>query len=422
MIDNYKIIQLQQNILNKFNKKLNDSANRITYFFLNYANKLHIQKEYTEKMSLICLLHNIGAYKQSNKEEHSNEYINSYMFFKYFTPYSKNAKNLFYSNEKYNPLNSDINYNNGVLLHLFRTLDSMIVNGKTDYQIIEQLKSNKDYSPTSTIIVCDLIKDGMLEKVRDCSYKNELSADLYDIFSFRTNNTHEFLKMVLYTFVYYSEETLTHSQTTALIAKSIGEKMGLNPIDINKLYVGALVHDVGKIDVPVHILENPNELTQEEYEIVKIHVESSKAILSNIFDQDILNMVYHHHERLDGSGYPNGLKADDLNLFDRILSVADTVSAVHEPRCYQQAFTIDQISDILSKLSEQNKLDKNVVDVFLQNKNEIIDECNVVVKNVRNSYRVFEREIDMLYQFEKSKDSNEKEYVKQEDSKNIDKE
>lgn len=133
-----------------------------------------------------------------------------------------------------------------------------------------------------------------------------------------------------------------HQKRVSLLATAIAEEMGLAPEYIDGIRLGALIHDVGKIQVPTEILSKPGTLRELERNIVRLHAKAGEELIGNIdFPWPIAHMVLHHHERLDGSGYPDGLAGDELPLEARIIAVADVVEAMSSHRPYRPALGID---------------------------------------------------------------------------------
>ncbi len=114
--------------------------------------------------------------------------------------------------------------------------------------------------------------------------------------------------------------------------------MGLSPAKLSELYCSAILHDIGKIATPQRILEFPGKLAPEDMGIMRHHVNHSKRILSGHAPEQIIENVYRHHEKLDGKGYPRHLERKDLNLIQRILTVADITSALNDTRSYKAEF------------------------------------------------------------------------------------
>ena len=136
--------------------------------------------------------------------------------------------------------------------------------------------------------------------------------------------------------------TAGHQRNVSLLASAIAEEMGMPATSLEGLVLAGRVHDLGKISVPADILSKPTRLNKPEFELVRMHSETGYGILKDIeFPWSIAEMVYQHHERLDGSGYPRGLKGDEIILEARILAVADTVEAMTSHRPYRPSLGID---------------------------------------------------------------------------------
>lgn len=136
--------------------------------------------------------------------------------------------------------------------------------------------------------------------------------------------------------------TAGHQQRVAQLACAIAEKMGLAPMVIDGIRIAGILHDVGKIRIPVSILSRAGRLMAAEHEMIKIHPRVSFDILQDIpFPWPVAQMVYQHHERMDGSGYPQGLAGDEILLEARILAVADVTEAESSFRPYRPARGIE---------------------------------------------------------------------------------
>jgi putative two-component system response regulator len=160
--------------------------------------------------------------------------------------------------------------------------------------------------------------------------------------------------------------TAGHQQRVALLACAIAEKMGLSTHIIEGIRIAGILHDVGKIRIPVSILSRAGQLLDAEHEVIKIHPQISFEILKNIpFPWPVAHMVFQHHERLDGSGYPLGLKGDDILLEARILAVADVVEAKSSFRPYRPALGIEVALDEIRQ-GRGVIYDSDAVDVCLE--------------------------------------------------------
>ncbi|MES9857051.1 MAG: HD domain-containing phosphohydrolase [Sedimenticola sp.] len=164
--------------------------------------------------------------------------------------------------------------------------------------------------------------------------------------------------------------TAGHQQRVTVIALAIAEKIGLPEEKMLGLKLGSLIHDIGKIAVPAEILVRPGKLTESEFSIIQEHCQTGYEIIQSVnFPWPVADQIHHHHERLDGSGYPQGLKGDEIGIEARILAVADIVEAMSSHRPYRPAVGVDEARKVI--LSQRGtKLDPQVVDACVT----IIDE------------------------------------------------
>ena len=143
--------------------------------------------------------------------------------------------------------------------------------------------------------------------------------------------------------------TEEHTRRVAALAVELGEELGIPAARLRMLAIGGLLHDVGKLSIPDAILQKPGPLDDGEFAVVKQHPERGQELLSELggFDASVERLVLDHHERLDGTGYPRGLSADDLDLETRILTVCDVYDALVSPRVYRPAWSVDKAIALL---------------------------------------------------------------------------
>ena len=128
-----------------------------------------------------------------------------------------------------------------------------------------------------------------------------------------------------------------HSRRVARYATMIAKKMDLPANEVHKVRTAAAVHDVGKLEIPLSVLNKPGRLTDEEFDVIKTHAPLGAEMVADLGDRELTEMVAHHHERLDGSGYPSRLAGTDIPLGARIIAVADTFDALTSTRAYRSA-------------------------------------------------------------------------------------
>ncbi|MFN3699611.1 MAG: HD-GYP domain-containing protein, partial [Dictyoglomus sp.] len=143
-------------------------------------------------------------------------------------------------------------------------------------------------------------------------------------------------------------------------------KLRLSSDEIESIKIGALLHDIGKIAIPGEILNKPGKLNNIEMEIVKTHPLIGYDMLKNIdFASEVLRIVLQHHERLDGSGYPEGLKNGEIDFLARIVAVADVVEAMISHRPYRPPLGVEKALEEIEK-NKGIKYDEDVVDACIK--------------------------------------------------------
>ncbi len=146
--------------------------------------------------------------------------------------------------------------------------------------------------------------------------------------------------------------TSGHQRRVAELASAVAEKMGFSRDRIKGIYMGGVIHDLGKIAVPAEILSKPTRLSETEFAVIRAHCKAGYDILKGVeFPWPIADMVHQHHEKMDGSGYPQGLKGEEIIPEARIMAVADVVEAMASHRPYRPSLGTPAALDEISKNS-----------------------------------------------------------------------
>ncbi len=165
----------------------------------------------------------------------------------------------------------------------------------------------------------------------------------------------------------YDNYTFTHMVNVSILTMGQARAVGIEGALLREFGLGALMHDIGKVRTPLEILNKPSKLNDHEFEIMRRHVVDGAEILRATPDIPTLApvMAFEHHMRLDGSGYPFGIKRQTLNLGTQLCSIADVYDAMRSQRAYQQAFPTDRILEVL-KRTEGAQFDQHLVRRFSQ--------------------------------------------------------
>ncbi|MFH1061611.1 MAG: HD domain-containing phosphohydrolase [Candidatus Omnitrophota bacterium] len=206
---------------------------------------------------------------------------------------------------------------------------------------------SKPYDPADTLVL-----------IRKLIEKQRLQSDNIQLF--------DTIKVLALALDARDNYTHNHSQEVTEYAVSIAREMGLSVKEIEIIRDAGVLHDIGKIGIPDSVLLKPGRLTDEEYDMIKKHPQIGKSILEPVQClADKIPLIYHHHERIDGTGYPQGLSGEDIPLGARILAIADSYQAMTSDRPYRKALSMQIAISELEKFRGR-QFDSKIVDVFLR--------------------------------------------------------
>lgn len=165
-----------------------------------------------------------------------------------------------------------------------------------------------------------------------------------------------------------SAYTCGHSERVAEVSLAIAKILFLSESEQLRIHIGAHLHDIGKIGIPDCILNKPGKLDDQEYEVMKKHPVIGYQIVSKVrVLKPISDIVRHHHERMDGRGYPDGLKGEEISLASRIVAIADAFDAMTSQRAYRSKIkAIEAIEQL--KYNRGTQFDANIVDIVIKHK------------------------------------------------------
>lgn len=207
--------------------------------------------------------------------------------------------------------------------------------------------------PATLIFLKDITEHKMLDEERNESFDRLKKA---------LDATVNAIAMIVETRDPY---TTGHQMRVSLLAKAIAEEMELNDTK-DFIVTAAIIHDIGKLSIPTEILSKPIKLSDLEYELIKTHSQSGYNILKDInFPWPVATVILQHHERINGSGYPQNLKGEEILIESRILAVADVVEAISSHRPYRASLGINYALDEISK-NRGTLFDEKVVDACLK--------------------------------------------------------
>ena len=212
----------------------------------------------------------------------------------------------------------------------------------------------KDTGKTKKQLINEFVV--MRQRITDmealCSEGKKVKKELQKSFEKLQRNIYNTIYTIVKIVEMRDPYTVIHQQRVANLASSIAREMGLPSEQIEGIRVAGMLHDIGKISIPVEILTKPGKINEYEFSIIRTHPQVGYEILKSIefpFSWPVAQIVLQHHERLDGSGYPQGLSGEEIILETRILSVADVVEAMASHRPYRPANDVEKTLEEISK-------------------------------------------------------------------------
>ncbi len=216
----------------------------------------------------------------------------------------------------------------------------------------------KDGSPVYCLVTSNIQRHGCSEAdryqgiIRDITEKKKAEEDLHQSYQMIRKTMLGIVQAMAMALESRDPYTAGHQKRVSDLAWAIATEMGIDEHLMNGIKMAASIHDLGKISIPAEILSKPGRLAQTEFELIKSHPEIGSTILKDIeFPWPIQRIVLQHHEKINGSGYPNGLTGDEMLLESKILCVADVVEAMASHRPYRAALGLDSAINEITEFS-----------------------------------------------------------------------
>ncbi len=403
-----QVLAILLRALDHIDVRLVDHGHRVAYILYKMLQTDGTYRDMdVREICLIASLHDIGAYKteeidnmmQFESEEVFDHSVYGYLFLKHMSPLGRWSRIVLYHHLNYEMYHRlDYEYLNVAdMIHLADRLDIMLQT-KGRWAKSEDLAGQRDIRFSESTLELFQKADERYDiagNIMNGSYLNELNA-LEASAEYSEEVLLEFIRMIAYSIDFRSETTVSHVVTTVSISMELGKLFGLDRTELEKIQLGAYLHDIGKIATPLGILEKPGALAKEEMGIMRKHIDITHKILKNRIHEDVVRIACRHHEKTDGSGYPCKLTADQLTLSDRIVAVADLISALTGKRSYKDSFSKETVIGILNQQKDAGKLCSRVIDAAVRNYDIIMRTCMDNTRMVTEMYDSIRKEFNFI--------------------------
>lgn len=402
----YDILRKSFSILNPQLMHHSERTAYILYKMLMQENKTG-NLEMAEYV-ILALLHDIGTCKLEyinhwadfEKSEVWQHSIFGFLFLKYLSPLKDKAEVVLYHHLDYNKhymIRSQYMKIAEYLSMADKVDVVMSMPGTFEPDYLQKYRNIKFSGDALNLFLKANAHYDILEKLKTGEYLKEID-ELISSVKFSEENNRKFLQMLVYIIDFRSEYTVIHTLATTIFAQELGDIMHISSRDKYNLYYGALLHDIGKIAIPLSILEAPGRLAPKEMDMMKKHVEITNHILTGIVDDEIREISIRHHEKIDGTGYFRRLTGEQLDIPQRIVAVADIISALYGKRSYKEAFEVGKIKSIIQSDADNNKICPEVTGVALRNMDRIIRNFEKKKDYVMGTYMQIKKQENEIYQ------------------------
>ncbi len=403
----YNIIRKTLEIMDEKVMKHCEITGYILYKMMEAENAY--TKEELAEFTMIGLVHDIGLIKTAYKKdltEHITQKvwahsIYGYLFLKYLTPLGDKANVVLYHHLDYE-LTHQIPGDFWKVTSYLALADKMDIfmrmnDGSMEPDYFVKYKDIKFSEKALKAFYRANNKYNIMEHLQDGSYTEELNELLSSV-HFSEDYKRNYLQMLIYIIDFRSQQTVFHTLATRIFAVEIGKLMHLSDTDLEILYYGALLHDVGKIAIPLSILEAPRRLTDAEMRIMRAHVQITEMILNGVIDDSVLQAAIRHHEKLDGTGYPRGINDESLTTVQKVIAVADILSALYGKRSYKEAFDPERIKNIMQSDADNGKICPVATMVVIDHFDEIIESYEKQREETLGIYETILEQYEEIYE------------------------
>lgn len=376
--------------IDSFNYLLKDHHRRTAIIAYQLGNIYGLDKHRMDDLILAASLHDIGALYVSERDQliqadidnPRDHEINGAKMLEGFKPFENIAKIIGRHHIKYENVLSGLVDSSEVplesyILHLSDRIDVMLLKYGNDYpRIVDEIKNRFG------TVFAPFLLDTFIKATDNFEFWTTISFDsFHDLLIRSLDEAHydidgegieSLARLFAHIIDFRSPWTTRHSETVSQLAYRLGQLMGFTEDECWELRISGYLHDIGKIAIPVELINKPGKLTSDEFERVKNHVVYSTLILSPISEfENIVNLASNHHEKRDRSGYPLKPKEEGLSIQTDVLAYADIFAAISENRPYRAGMTKEAIIDTLAEFTP-DKLSEKVYNTILEHFDELM--------------------------------------------------
>lgn len=381
----------------------NEQVAYVTYKLMMAMENKDKDAELIHRICLTAYFHDIGCYRTDDKtfitkleaERPHNHAAYGFVFLKLFYSEAVDLSAIKYHHLPWNmrPTDGEEISEYAFLIHL---ADRIAIASAEGTDVVDYVNKHCGtlFAPENVALFHKANEDNLLlSQLKNGYYCIEIRSFL-SRFVLSHDEILSMAKMICYAMDFSSTATVEHTIFVTAITRKLAQVYSLPDETVEEMAQAAGLHDIGKLVVPVHILEKPEKLTKEEFQVIQYHAIVGYDILSVMGLENLRDIASLHHEKLDGSGYPFGLKGDQLSFSARLVAVADILAALLAKRSYKKEMDKETTCTILKKMAEDNKLDADIVSKAVENFDEIVAQAKLEAEPVLITYENLNQEYE----------------------------
>lgn len=403
--------------LNLIDKRLSDHNKQVAFIASEMAECMNFDSERTNSLVIAGLFHDIGAFEEEEKKRmiefmtESQDKVQNHALIgslilktnPYFTKIAEIIRHhhTVWNNGKFSKdISCEIPFESHMLFIADRLaillkecdMENVLMKGKVAVEMIE-MGTGRLFMPELVDTMRLITKKPSFFFSVVSNYKEDILKELL-----RKNETiveyaqiSEVARFLVFVIDFRSRYTATHTIGVSSTAEIIGEKMGLNEEQLLILKISGYFHDIGKLAIPLSILEKNGILTKDEFDVIKSHTYYTYYLLNKIRGmENIRDIASFHHEKLNGKGYPFIKSGKDISLEIGIIAVADIFSAITEDRPYRKGMHKNEAIEILKKMAEEKAINDEIVTLVIENYDEIFaNNISIQKQAYENFYEIY---------------------------------
>lgn len=409
-ISSKNIFLLTRDTLKLIDKRLMNHGTKTGYILYQMLKSQNTYEMFEiAEYVMLASLHDIGAYKtedlnnflQFEIKDELPHAIYGYLFLKYLSPFSESAKIVLYHGSDY-AMRKERDTQNDIVCDYLCLAEvaeiHMTAMGK-EFKV-EVLKPyiGKNFSQETYDIFCEVCKEcNFVERFMAKDYTGELD-ELMDYIMFTNEQKMQAMEMLMYCLTFRDRYKVIDSVTTVCLCKEFAKYLKLSEEEKNKLFYAAVVHDIGMLSIPKEIIDTDKKLTPKQIELMRGHIQFAEKILKDRLDAEIIEVALSHHERLDGSGYPKGLHDKQMNTMQKILQLADALTAMINGRKYRMPMEKDEIFKELKNAKAQNIFSTKMIDFVLDNYDMLVNKVRIETNQILSMHNTIHNKYKFIYE------------------------